>query len=116
LPTWTLLAAYLVLLATTGYIAFLRSPYTDAADPDILEKAGSIPEYARPIFEAGLKDLADNHRKSRELALQSFNVVLGAVLGFLSAVYTTSHTRRRGPKPSDLQATTSAEVPGITSP
>ena len=81
---------YLFLIIATGYLTFLWFPgmYT-LPTPPMLAALGSDPD-----FKA---DLLDDVRTSRQrtaelikLAAHSFDVVLGALLGFLSAVAATT--------------------------
>ena len=84
------IVTYLFLIIATGYLTFLWFPgmYT-LPTPPMLAALGSDPD-----FKA---DLLDDVRTSRQrtaelikLAAHSFDVVLGALLGFLSAVAATT--------------------------
>src|SRR3989304_248129 len=99
---------YLFLIIATGYLTFLWFPgMYPLPTPPMLAALGSDPD-----FKA---DLLDDVRTSRQrtaelikLAAHSFDVVLGALLGFLSAVAATTRltgggqtARRAGAAPPD---------------
>jgi hypothetical protein len=84
-----ILVTYIALLFITGYLTFIRFPGmpTLPTSPMLENVAGD------PDFKA---DLLDDVRTARErsgdlikLAAHSFDVILGALLGFLSAVAAT---------------------------
>jgi len=83
---WLLLASYLVVFVGTGYIAFI------AKDPDIplMQKVAAMTD-RMPDAEtkAALiniyKQEEAEHETKAEMAAQAFNVVLGSLVGFLSA-------------------------------
>lgn len=83
-----LFCTYLVLLLGTGYLAFLRPDYVASTDPDKISALfdAKLEEEDRQVFKDGLDQLTANYQKRQELGFQSFNIVLGAVLGFLSAL------------------------------
>jgi hypothetical protein len=84
--SWALvLISYFVLLSVTSYIAFFQSEYNPAGllseeDVALLEN-----EATKDLVKDALEKDSSAYAKRRELASQSFNVVLGAILGFLSA-------------------------------
>lgn len=83
-----LAACYVLLLAATGWATFLREDYIASVDPDHYEamhRTKLTPEETE-AFKSGLAQLTENNQKRQGLAFQSFNVVLGAALGFLSAL------------------------------
>lgn len=94
---------YAVLLGVTGYLAFLSDvpqgsggggQYNPARAPiEFLERAAANKETQTFVLETLKADSATYQRK-RELAAQSFNVVLGALLGFLSASGTFAFGQR----------------------
>ena len=85
-----ILVVYLALFASTGYLAFLGGEYNPAlGNPsNYTEGFGSFgqkgDDYLAFVIET-LKKEGQIYEQKRELASQSFNVVLGAILGFLSA-------------------------------
>ena len=91
-----ILFTYAVLFSVTSYIAFFQEPYNPAADPspDVLQQLqteGALRDY----FIAALETEGDAFKARKALAAQSFNVVLGALLGFLSASAVQSSAKRR---------------------
>lgn len=89
-----ILLVYLILFVATGYVAFFVKEYNPAIDlkPSVYADIED-PETKALIIDT-LKQEADTHQKKRELASQSFNVVLGALLGFLSASAASGLKRR----------------------
>jgi hypothetical protein len=101
-----ILVTYIALLFVTGYLTFVRFPGmpTLPTPPMVADLAGD------PDFKA---DLLEDVRTARQrsgdlikLAAHSFDVILGALLGFLSAVAATTgltggtQTTQRGTAPS----------------
>lgn len=89
-----ILITYTLLFIGTGYIAFFQEPFNPAANPSQqvlghLETEGEVRDYFITALEQ--ESLAFKARK--DLASQSFNVVLGALLGFLSASATRGNRR-----------------------
>jgi hypothetical protein len=85
---FSILIVYLLLFLGTGYIAFFPKDFSPArVDPDTINKFNS--EEIRTYVIETLKQETGIFAKKRELASQSFNVVLGAILGFLSASATS---------------------------
>ncbi|HEY7913909.1 MAG TPA: hypothetical protein VIG62_18500 [Blastocatellia bacterium] len=83
---WAVLVAYLVLFLATGYLSFFTREQNPALDENLNELAARVTDQeARAFLIDTLKDEAIEHRRREALALQSFNIVLGALLGFLSA-------------------------------
>lgn len=80
-----LLAAYLVLLAGTGYVAFFHQEFNPALMIDDHLAVMIENETTRQLTLESLKAEGSAFAARRELAVQSFNIVLGAALGFLSA-------------------------------
>ena len=83
---WGILAVYLMLFASTGYLAFFGHDVNPAlnANADLLASKLNDQTTKDFVIET-LKDEANEHKKKDGLALQSFNIVLGSLLGFLSA-------------------------------
>jgi hypothetical protein len=90
-----ILLTYLLLFSVTGYIAFLQEPYNPAVNPNERIVKLLNDQYVRPQVLEALKQEGEAFKARRELAAQSFNVVLGAVLGFLSASAAHGIIRRR---------------------
>lgn len=119
LPLWSItLVVYVLLLCITGFLAFLLEmpknvggggQYNPAHAPiEFLDRAAQNQETQRFVLET-LRADSDSFQKKRNLASQSFNVVLGALLGFLSASATFSFGQRGRSK--DQQP-----IPGEKSP
>lgn len=83
---WAILAVYLTLFVGTGYIAFFNRDVNPALNRSSDSYAISITdESAKAFIIDVLKDEAAEHKKKEALGQQSFNIVLGSLLGFLSA-------------------------------
>jgi len=83
---WAILAVYLALFIGTGYIAFFNRDTNPALNRAADTYAISITDEASRAFIVDvLKDEAAEHKKKEALGQQSFNIVLGSLLGFLSA-------------------------------
>lgn len=91
-----ILIAYVILFSVTAYIAFFQEPYNPAANPSDLALNLLKEEPTREHFLKALEQEGNAFKERKELAAQSFNVVLGAVLGFLSASAVQTTTRRPG--------------------
>jgi hypothetical protein len=92
---WTLiLLVYVALFCATGYVAFFKYEDNPAVNisPEWIMRFDD-PETRKRMLDT-LKEDSATFAKKRELATQSFNVVLGALLGFLSAS-AVSATRKR---------------------
>jgi hypothetical protein len=88
---WAILIVYLLLFLSTGFLAFLRRD----ANPILQQNVGGLTqqlndETTKSFILNTLDDEADEHKKKDSLVLQSFNIVLGSLLGFLSASATMS--------------------------
>ncbi len=82
----SILATYLMLLGTTGYLAFFKFPGTyNLPNPEMIQTLASDSEFKTDLLD-DVKKARERDRKLIELAAQSFNVILGAMLGFLSAI------------------------------
>jgi hypothetical protein len=83
---WAILAVYLALFIGTAYIAFFNRDVNPALNRSADTYAISITDEASKAFIIDvLKDEAAEHKKKEALGQQSFNIVLGSLLGFLSA-------------------------------
>jgi hypothetical protein len=83
---WAILIVYLALFIGTGYIAFFNRDINPALNRSADSYAISITdESAKAFIIDVLKDEAAEHKKKEALGQQSFNIVLGSLLGFLSA-------------------------------
>ena len=84
-----LLGTYCALLLGTGYLTFVKFVgMPNIPGPEVVATLGSDPEFK--------KDLLDDVKVSRErnadlirLSAHSFDVIVGALLGFLSATATS---------------------------
>lgn len=85
---YLLFTAYAILLALTGYVAFFREDYIASTDPEQYKalQDTKLTDEQRASFRAGMQQLTENNQKRQELGFQSFNIVLGAALGYLSAM------------------------------
>jgi hypothetical protein len=88
---WAILTVYLLLFLSTGFLAFIERD----TNPVLKQDVGNLTrllndETAKSFILNTLDDEADEHKKKDSLVLQSFNVVLGSLLGFLSASATMS--------------------------
>lgn len=83
---WAILVVYLALFVGTAYIAFFNRDINPALNRSADTYAISITDEASKAFIIDvLKDEAAEHKKKEALGQQSFNIVLGSLLGFLSA-------------------------------
>jgi hypothetical protein len=88
---WAILTVYLLLFLSTGFLAFIErdtNPVLKQNVSDLTQKLND--ENTKSFILNTLDDEADEHKKKDSLVLQSFNVVLGSLLGFLSASATMS--------------------------
>lgn len=91
-----ILAVYLALFCATGYVAFFKYEDNPAVNisPEWINRFQD-PETRKRMLDT-LKDDSATYAKKRELATQSFNVVLGALLGFLSASAVSATRKKDG--------------------
>ncbi len=85
-PWWIILAVYLIILVFSGYIAFIRNEGNmalDMKDGELVAAFSDETTKAR-LLEAIRTD-EEVQAKREDLALQAFNVSLGALLGFLTS-------------------------------
>lgn len=82
-----ILLTYLSVFSITGYIAFFQAVYNPAssitAGQTAMLKGGD--EAVKAYVIRALDQESAAFKAKKDLAFQSFNVVLGALLGFLSA-------------------------------
>lgn len=84
--SWVVLIVYLALFAATGYLAFLARDHSPALDRDSGKLvAGLSDEKSKSFVMNALKEEDDEYDKRTALANHAFNIVLGSLLGFLSA-------------------------------
>ena len=83
---WFLLAAYVFVFLVTGYIAFI------AKDPDIplmqrvnTMTAGMADAETKAALISIFQQEEAEHETKTEMAAQAFHIVLGSLIGFLSA-------------------------------
>lgn len=82
---WGILLVYLYLFTSTGYLAFIAKDSNPALNVQLDRMAEVGDEPTRTFFMKVLEDEDAEHDKRADLATQSFHIVLGALLGFLSA-------------------------------
>jgi hypothetical protein len=83
---WGILIVYLYLFTSTGYLAFIQKDSNPALDLQLDKLSASLTdETTKGFLLRVLEDEDSEHDKKAELATQSFHIVLGALLGFLSA-------------------------------
>ncbi len=83
---WGLLVVYIVLFSVTCYIAFFKPGYNPAhADPKFMAEIVQAPPELRDFVLETLKGDAEIFSKTRDLARTAFNIILGGLVGFLSA-------------------------------
>jgi hypothetical protein len=85
IPTlwWAILVAYLILFVVTTWIAFFSPDNNPILDENFAFPASDDETLKTAILET-IKAEAEEHSQTRSLATTAFNVVLGALLGFLS--------------------------------
>ncbi len=94
---WGIMLVYLLLFLSTGFIAFFErdvNPALDIANDNLA--ANLTDESTKNFVMETLRTEAAEHKKRADLASQSFNVVLGALLGFLSASAARRFSERSG--------------------
>ncbi len=84
---WGILAIYAVLFLTMGYMAFFSRDVNPALQQGVQQVSTQLSSDAesKAVMLSMIQQEANEHNKKESLALQSFNVVLGSLLGFLSA-------------------------------
>ena len=79
------LFSYAILLFSMGYIAFFHLEFNPVVNIGEIELRLLANENSKEIIEQALREESKSFQLKRDLAIQSFNIILGAVLGFLSA-------------------------------
>lgn len=93
---WPILAVYLALFLTLGYFAFLEPDRNPVLDPQHTAAVARMPDAeTKQLLLNTLREEGDEHDAKTDLAKQSFHVVLGALLGFLSASASGRRPRRK---------------------
>lgn len=91
---WAVLAVYLFLFVSLGYVAFLQPDRNPTLDPRVQAVVARVNDPAtRDLLLSTMREEDEEHDARADLAKQSFHVVLGAMLGFLSA--TAARPKRR---------------------
>lgn len=83
---WVIIAVYLALFVATGYAAFFArdiGPAQHRRADELIAKLSD--ERTRTVVINTLQQEAVDQRRKESLATNAFNIVLGSVLGFLSA-------------------------------
>ncbi|MDB5034151.1 MAG: hypothetical protein JWQ98_1392 [Chlorobi bacterium] len=92
---WGILSVYLLLFLSTGYLAFMAKDVNPALDMGGGTLTAKLADSStREFIIATLKQEAQDHKKKTDFAAQSFDVVLGSLLGFLSASAVSRITTR----------------------
>jgi len=82
----TLLIVYFILLGSSSYFAFVHEVYNPVLDPEIIETISkSEPDIQRQQYDA-LKMEAETYKKTKDLAITSFNIILGSLISFLATI------------------------------
>ena len=105
---YTVTAVYIVLLAFTGYLAFFKFPGAySLPTPQMVKTLAGDAELKQELLD-DVRESRARHTKIIELASQSFNIILGALLGFLSAIATGSISiSRNKPRESEHKQSSS---------
>jgi predicted PurR-regulated permease PerM len=84
---WGILIIYGVLFLTTGFMAFYARDVNPALQQGLQNVTSQMSNdtETKTVMLNMIQQEANEHNKKQSLALQSFNVVLGSLLGFLSA-------------------------------
>ena len=83
-----ILVVYLGLFGATGYVAFFGGEWNPAINLSEVSRLIDDQETKAILIEE-LKQDSELFKRRQELATQSFNIILGALLGFLSASATS---------------------------
>lgn len=98
-----LFSAYLILLFFTGYLTFIYEFYNPGMDQEIF---GSIQSVTDPkVKEVLIENLiieTNSYSKTKELAVTSFNMILGAFIGFLATLAVTNREPKIGRQAKEL--------------
>jgi hypothetical protein len=93
---WPILAVYLALFLALGYFAFLQPDRNPVLDPRHTAAVARVSDAeTKQLLLNTLREEGDEHDAKTDLAKQSFHVVLGALLGFLSASASGRRPRKR---------------------
>ncbi len=92
---WLVIAIYLSLLTATGYIAFIARNN----DPAVAQRmnylvSGTLDDVRKAMVINALREEASGRRARRDMAAHSFSIVLGSIIGFLSASAMSRAARR----------------------
>ncbi|HBR00291.1 hypothetical protein [Roseofilum sp. Belize Diploria] len=89
-PTWYLiLSIYALLLTSTGFVTFFYNNNFSLRNEHIEQLAQIKNSEELQIYEEMILAEVQNIKDVNNIANQAFNVVLGSLLGFLSATLTT---------------------------
>jgi hypothetical protein len=83
---FSLALIYLLLLVTTGGFAVFMAIGANTPPPEELETISQLPPETQESFWMSLGVADEKSRKLSEIATNGFQIVLGAFIGFLSAV------------------------------
>ena len=85
-----ILATYIAMLVTTGYLTFVKFPgMPTLPNQSMITDLAGDPEFKADLLE-DVKAARQRSGDLIKLAAHSFDVILGALLGFLSAVAATT--------------------------
>jgi hypothetical protein len=101
-----ILITYIAMLVVTGYLTFIRFPgMPTLATPQMVATLAGDPDFKADLLD-DVKAARQRSGDLIKLAAHSFDVILGALLGFLSAVAATSGLTG-GTRPSKQQVDSS---------
>ncbi len=92
---FTLLSVYLLLIGVTGTYAAFMAIGANAPSPDVLVQIANLDEATQSNLWASLKSAEEKTKKLSEIATNGFQVTLGALIGFLSAIGATMTSQRQ---------------------
>ena len=109
-----LLATYVLLIGATGAFAAFMALGSNAPSPPMLQQVSQLDKQTQEQLWGALARAEEKQKRLSEIATNGFQVTLGALIGFLSAVGAGAGGNRRegGKTPGDLKE---AEAPA-TSP
>ncbi|MDE1460681.1 hypothetical protein [Spartinivicinus poritis] len=85
--TWVwVLMAYLCLFVVTGYIAFIHQTPILHADEQQRIFSSIQDQESRTLISSLFKEEVANFKEKQSIATQSFHIILGGLMGFLSAL------------------------------
>lgn len=85
----TLLLTYLLLLAVTGGFAAFMALGANMPPPQVLQVFAHQDDKAKDNLWASVRGAEEKTKKLSEVATSGFQITLGALIGFLSAVGAT---------------------------